>query len=265
MIIQNPDGTKFAQHYIEMGDRRHRRCRGGRKEVDYADIYRILKRVEKLLAKASKRLPLYPRSFRSSFSSAQSPCPSLAFLASELTSLRRLLELAFLTHISSLLPSPPLPPELVSKIFHLSQRAPKPFSLPPLTSSGPAWHCESLQREKLVTLLDLLIISLPRLPRSYSPSLPALQTIIRALVQDVGAWRPLLEQGIEKMSTSPIFPSEISSKHLFSSFSTLPSPSPRQSNNSVSCYLSRARFRGRQSPFPLHHLQRALSRAPYPM
>jgi len=247
-----------------MGDRRQRRSRGGRKEVDYADIYRILKRVEKLLAKASKRLPLYPRSYRSSFTSTQSPCPSLAFLASELASLRRLLEFAFLTHISSLLPAS-LPPELVRKIFQHSQRAPKPFSLPPLTSSGPARHCESLQREKLVTLLDLVIISLPRLPRSYSPSLPALQTVIRALVQDVGAWRPLFEQGIEKMATSPIFSSEKSSKHLFSSFSTLPSPSPRRSNNSVSCYLSRARFRGRQSPFPLHHLQRALSRAPYPM
>ena len=123
------------------------------------------------------------RSYRSTFTSAQSPCPSLAFLASELTSLRRLLELAFLTHISSLLPPPTLPPELVSKIFQLSQRAPKPFSLPPLTSSGLARHCESLQREKLVALLDLLIISLPRLPRPYSPSLPALQTIIRALVQ----------------------------------------------------------------------------------
>jgi len=247
-----------------MGDRRQRRSRGGRKEVDYADIYRILKRVEKLLAKASKRLPLYQRSLRSSFTSAQSPCPSLAYLASELTSLRRLLEFAFLTHISSLLPTG-LPPELVSKIFQHSQRAPKPFTLPPLTSSGPARHCESLQREKLAALLDLLIISLPRLPRSYSPSLPALQTIIRALVQDVGAWRPLFEQGIEKMSTSQMFSSEKSSKHLFSSFSTLPSPSPRRSNNSVSCYLSRARFRGRQSPFPLHHLQRALSRAPYPM
>jgi len=247
-----------------MGDRRHRRSRGGRKEVDYADIYRILKRVEKLLAKASKRLPLHPRSHRSYYAPSQSHCPSLALLASELTSLRRLLELAFLTHISSLLPAD-LPPELVSKIFEHSQRAPKPFSLPPLTSSGPARQCESLQREKLAALLDLLIISLPRLPRPYSPSLPALQTVIRALVQDVAAWRPLIEQGIEKMSTSTIFSSEKSSKHLFSSFSTLPSPSPRRSNNSVSCYLSRARFHCRQSPFPLHHLQRALGRAPYPM
>ena len=195
---------------------------------------------------------MHQRSHRSSFASAQSHCPSLAFLASELSSLRRLLEFAFLTHISSLLPAG-LPPELVSKIFEHSQRAPKPFSLPPLTSSGPARHCESLQREKLVTLLDLLIVSLPRLPRPYSPSLPALQTVIRALVQvsfaiilrtcvaiqDVAAWRPLIEQGIEKMSTSPIFSSEMSSKHLFSSFSTLPCPSPRRSNNSVSCYLSR--------------------------
>ena len=194
------------------------------------------------------------RSCRSSFTSAQSPCPSLAYLASELTSLRKLLEFAFLTHISSLLPTG-LPPELVSKIFQHSQRAPKPFTLPPLTSSGPARHCESLQREKLVALLDLLIISLPRLPRSYSPSLPALQTVIRALVQvsfgalyhtymcvdiqDVGAWRPLFEQGIEKMLISPKFLSEKSSKHLFSSFSTLPSPTPRRANNSVSCYLSR--------------------------
>ena len=195
---------------------------------------------------------MHQRSHRSSFASAQSHCPSLAFLASELSSLRRLLEFAFLTHISALLPAG-LPPELVSKIFEHSQRAPKPFSLPPLTSSGPARHCESLQREKLVTLLDLLIVSLPRLPRPYSPSLPALQTVIRALVQvsfaiilrtcvaiqDVAAWRPLIEQGIEKMSNSPIFSSEMSSKHLFSSFSTLPCPSPRRSNNSVSCYLSR--------------------------
>jgi len=254
-----------------MGDRR--RGRGGRKEVDYADVYRVLKRVEKLLAKASKRLPLYPRSFRSTLTPSHSPCPSLAFLSSELTSLRRLLELAFLTYISSLLPAG-LPPELISKIFQHSQRAPKPFSLPPLTSSGSARLCESLQREKLVTLLDLLITSLPRLPRPYAPSLPALHAVIRALVQDVGAWRPLLEQGISKISTSLMISSEseadVKSKQksahfLFSSFSPLPCPSPRRSSNSVSCYLSRARCRGRPSSFPLHHLQRALSRAPFPM
>ena len=205
------------------------------------------------------------RSFRSTLTPSHSPCPSLAFLSSELTSLRRLLELAFLTYISSLLPAG-LPPELISKIFQHSQRAPKPFSLPPLTSSGSARLCESLQREKLVTLLDLLITSLPRLPRPYAPSLPALHAVIRALVQvyfgtlqpfshvcvllqDVAAWRPLLEQGISKISTSVIISSEseadVKSKHksahlLFSSFSPLPCPSPRRSSNSVSCYLSRS-------------------------
>ena len=40
-VWQNPKGTKFAQYYIGMGDRRQRRSRGGRKEVDYADIYRV--------------------------------------------------------------------------------------------------------------------------------------------------------------------------------------------------------------------------------
>ena len=64
-------------------------------------------------------------------------------------------------------------------------------------------------------------------------------TYLFVAMQDVAAWRPLIEQGIEKMSTSKNFSSEKSSKHLFSSFSTLPSPSPRRSNNSVSCYLSR--------------------------
>lgn len=164
-----------------MRDRQKRSLRG-RKKVDYADLYRVVKKAEKLLAKASKRLPMYPRSFRSSTLSSQSPCPSLPFLASEITSLRRLLEFAFLTHISSLLPVC-LPPELVSKIFQHSQRAPKPVSLPPLTSTGSARHCESLQREKLATLIEMLLISLPRLPRSHSPSLPTIQAVMRALVQ----------------------------------------------------------------------------------
>jgi len=254
-----------------MRERRRRSLRG-RKEVDYADLYRVVKKAEKLLAKASKRLPLYPRSFRSSILSSQSPCPSLPFLASEITSLRRLLEFAFLTHISSLLPVC-LPPELVSKIFQHSQRAPKPVSLPPLTSTGSARHCESLQREKLATLIEMLLISLPRLPRSHSPSLPTIQAVMRALVQDIGAWKSLLEQGIAKILTSSLTSSDLksdigpkhTSAHIFSLFSSLPSIPPRRSNNSVSCYLSRARCGGHQTTFPLHHLQRALSQAPYPM
>jgi len=232
----------------------------------------VVKKAEKLLAKASKRLPMYPRSFRSSILSSQSPCPSLPFLASEITSLRRLLEFAFLTHISSLLPVC-LPPELVSKIFQHSQRAPKPVSLPPLTSTGSARHCESLQREKLATLIEMLLISLPRLPRSHSPSLPTIQAVMRALVQDIGAWKSLLEQGIAKILTSSLTSSDLksdigpkhTSAHIFSLFSSLPSIPPRRSNNSVSCYLSRARCGGHQTMFPLHHLQRALSQAPYPM
>jgi len=254
-----------------MRERRRRSLRG-RKEVDYADLYRVVKKAEKLLAKASKRLPLYPRSFRSNILSSQSPCPSLPFLASEITSLRRLLEFAFLTHISSLLPVC-LPPELVSKIFQHSQRAPKPVSLPPLTSTGSARHCESLQREKLATLIEMLLISLPRLPRSHSPSLPTIQAVMRALVQDIGAWKSLLEQGIAKILTSSLTSSDLksdigpkhTSAHIFSLFSSLPSIPPRRSNNSVSCYLSRARCGGHQTMFPLHHLQRALSQAPYPM
>ena len=142
------------------------------------------KKVEKKSIRNSKYLNKAPsrRSFRSNILSSQSPCPSLPFLASEITSLRRLLEFAFLTHISSLLPVC-LPPELVSKIFQHSQRAPKPVSLPPLTSTGSARHCESLQREKLATLIEMLLISLPRLPRSHSPSLPTIQAVMRALVQ----------------------------------------------------------------------------------
>jgi len=254
-----------------MRDRQKRSLRG-RKKVDYADLYKVVKKAERLLAKASKRLPMYPRSFRSSILSSQSPCPSLPFLASEITSLRRLLEFAFLTHISSLLPVC-LPPELVSKIFQHSQRAPKPVSLPPLTSTGSARHCESLQREKLATLIEMLLISLPRLPRSHSPSLPTIQAVMRALVQDIGAWKSLLEQGIAKILTSSLTSSDLksdigpkhTSAHIFSLFSSLPSIPPRRSNNSVSCYLSRARCGGHQTVFPLHHLQRALSQAPYPM